>query len=219
MSLSIRGRMLLGFVFANTAVLAVAAALILNRPSAPPLIQGIYLSESRSLESFALLDHHGTGFSEKDLLGRWHLVSYGFTTCPDICPTTLTQLNQFTQQLDLDQENLRILFYTVDHRRDTVAQMSSYLPYFNADFIGLTHEDHPDNSHLPFEKSLGIVARLVTEEDTPEFQVLHGVHLFLINPQGQLQAIFKPTESSPGQYSFNPEQLAQDYQAIRRYQG
>ena len=56
---------------------------------------------------------------------------------------------------------LDILFYSVDHRRDTVQQMASYVPFFDPDFVGLTHVDDPDNPHLPFEQSLGIMSKLV----------------------------------------------------------
>ncbi len=94
-----RQRMLLGFVLANGAIVAVAAILLLNRPTPPPQIQGVLLPEARALAPFALTDHHGDPFSNGDLEGRWHLVSYGFTTCPDVCPATLAELARFRSQL------------------------------------------------------------------------------------------------------------------------
>ncbi|HCD57056.1 MAG TPA: hypothetical protein DEQ90_16655, partial [Halieaceae bacterium] len=84
--------MLLGFVLANSAIAAVAATLFLNRPLPPPQIQGVLLPESRELARFVLTDHRGDAFSNSDLEGRWHLVSYGFTSCPDVCPATLAEL-------------------------------------------------------------------------------------------------------------------------------
>ena len=92
-------------------------------------------------------------------------------------------------------------------------------------FIGLTHLDDSENPHLPFEKSLGIVAQLVPltgPEFDPadnEYQVNHGVTLMLLNPQGRLQAIFEPDTPAPGQHAFNPETLLRDYLAIRQYLG
>jgi len=91
-SLSPRARMIAGFVTANLIIVVVAVVAWQLRPPAPPLIQGVLLPEARPLEEFELLDHQGQAFTNADLRGRWHLVSYGFTTCPDVCPTTLSQL-------------------------------------------------------------------------------------------------------------------------------
>jgi protein SCO1/2 len=226
MSISARTRMLVGFLLANMAIVAVAAVVILTRPASPPLINGVLLPEGRELLPFSLLDHHNQVFNNDNLKGRWHLVSYGFTTCPDICPTILSQLAIVASQLEQrGTADLRILFYTVDHRRDTVSQMASYIPFFHADFVGLTHLDDSDNPHLPFEKSLGVYAQLVpimTPDDEAaanDYQVNHGVTLFLLNPDGELQAIFEPEEALPGTHSFDPDKVLVDYLAIRRYLG
>jgi protein SCO1 len=224
--LSPRARMLTGFLLANIAIAVTAALVLLNRPASPPQIQGVLLPQARELPAFRLLDHHNLVFTNENLKGRWHLVAYGYTTCPDICPTTLSQLAIVTRQLENQgRSDLRVLFYTVDYRRDTVAQLASYVPFFHPDFIGLTHVDDSDNPHLPFEQGLGIVARLVpaTGHDIDpaanEYQVLHGVTLFLINPKGELQAIFEPDKSLSGTQSFNADTVLRDYLAIRRYLG
>jgi protein SCO1/2 len=219
MSLSARTRMLLGFVLANMAIVAVAAVVYINRPASPPQIQGVLLAQATPLPTFRLLDQGGETFTNSDLLGRWHLVSYGFTTCPDICPTTLSQLSSAITQLGEEADDLRVLFYTVDHRRDTVSQLAAYLPFFNEEFIGLTHLDDPANAHLPFEQGLGMVARLVpdTDPDSSDYQVIHGLTLFLLNPQGELQAIFEPGSAGLGVRSYQPDKLAADYLAVRHY--
>ena len=218
--------MLAGFTLANLAILLTAFLLYDNRASTPPLIQGVLLPEARDIAQFRLIDHHNRPFTNANLLGRWHIVSYGFTTCPDICPTTLSRLANVSRELgEQGHTDLGVLFYTVDHRRDTVAQMASYVPYFNPDYIGLTHLDDAANPHLPFEKSLGIVSQLIpnleegAEPNPNDYQVSHGVTLFLINPEGKLQAIFEPGESSPKVPDFEPEQVLSDYLAIRDYLG
>ena len=220
-----RARMLTGFLLANAAIVIVAVTVFFNRPAAPPQIQGVLLPQARPLPDFQLLDHHHQVFTNKDLKGSWHLVSYGFTTCADICPTTLSQLAQVNRELqEQGQPNLKVLFYTVDHARDTVAQMSAYVPFFDPEFVGLTHED--DNAlYLPFEQGLGIVARLIPVDGPDinpqdnEYQVVHGIKLFLINPNGELQAIFDPDSSFSGIRSFNAETILRDYLAIRSYIG
>ncbi|MFT4614089.1 MAG: protein SCO1/2 [Bacteroidia bacterium] len=218
--------MLAGFALANIVIFIVAVALLRSRPEPPPLIQGVLLPHARDISPFQLIDHHNQSFTNADLNGRWHLVSYGFTTCPDICPTTLSQLVSVSNSLEQQgHQELRVLFYTVDHRRDTVAQMRSYVPFFDPKFLGLTHIDDSANPHLPFESSLGIIAQLIpnTEEDVEpspnDYQVAHGVTLFLINPEGKLQAIFEPHNKVPGVPGFEPQQLLKDYLAIRNYLG
>ena len=224
MSVSGRARILAGFLLVNAAIAVVAIAVFLNRPDSPPLIQGVLLPEAREIQRFSLLDHHNETFTNADLQGGWQLLSYGYTTCPDICPTTLSQLATVATQLQRQgRGDLRILFYTVDHRRDTVSQLAAYVPFFHSDFVGLTHLDDPDNPHLPFEQSLGIAAQLVpnteatAESGANDYQVYHGVALFLINPEGRLQAIFKPGQGATGAQSFDPDKILGDYLAIRRY--
>jgi protein SCO1/2 len=211
--------MLAGFVLANLAIVAVALVVYVNRPTRPPQIQGVVLPEPVPLPAFQLIDHNGNAFTNSALMGRWHLVSYGFTTCPDICPTTLAQVADAISLLGSRASDLQVLFYTVDHRRDTARQLAVYLPFFNADFVGLTHVDDPDNPHLPFEQGLGIVARLVpdTDPDSVDYQVLHGITLYLLNPQGELQAIFEPDNTGLGPLSFSADRLAADYLAVRNY--
>jgi protein SCO1/2 len=184
----------------------------------------VLLPNARKLPDFALLDHNHNVFSNKDLVGAWHLVSYGFTTCPDICPTTLSELAWLSRSLRAEGfDDLRVLFYTVDHRRDTSAQLASYLPFFDASFIGLTHEDDDAGTYLPFEQGLGIVARLVPASDAdPEaagndYQVLHGVTLYLLNPDGDLQAIFQPGKQPGAAHGFDPDTLKRDYLAVRTF--
>ena len=224
--MSPRTRLVVGFLLANIALVSVAAFVLLNRPASAPQIQGVLLPEPLEIPAFRLLNHNNEAFTNEDLKGRWHLVSYGFTTCPDICPTTLTQLADVTRQLkEQGQTDLRILFYSVDHRRDTVTQMATYMPFFDPGFVGLTHLDDSENPHLPFEQGLGIVAQLVpiigpdVDPADNEYQVNHGVTLFLINPEGELQAIFEPDSGPFDAHIFQPETVLRDYLAIRNYLG
>ncbi|MBE9539684.1 MAG: SCO family protein [Proteobacteria bacterium] len=221
MTLSPRARMIAGFVLANTAIFLVAGFVLLNRPASPPSIQGVLLPDARDLPPFSLLDHHHQAFINEDLLGQWHLVSYGFTTCPDICPTTLAELARLKTRLAENGEQLRVLFYSVDHQRDTPQQLASYMPFFHADFVGLTYRDGNDDQHLPFEEGLGIAAQLIPDEDDPEgsYQVVHGVTLFLLNPQGQLQAILKPGLDRQRNKAFDADTIYKDFLLLRDYFG
>lgn len=180
----------------------------------PPDIQGAYLQPARKLPNFSLLDHQGDRFKREDLKGRWHLLTYGYTHCPDICPMTLATLSQWVQRIERENvyPDLQVLFYSVDGERDTPEVLSQYLPYFHSDFIGLTPGE--PRSHQNFEQGLGIVSR------KPEAQaqwVNHGVMIMLLNPRAQLQAVFKPERNEHGLFHFKEETLLQDYRAVRRY--
>lgn len=226
MSLSARTRLLLAFVLANAVLLSVGALLLLNRPPSLPQIEGVFLPNARELPAFELLDNNGDLVTNSDMKGSWHLVSYGFTSCPDICPTILSDLVAVADKLPAE-DSLRFVFYSVDHRRDTPGQLSRYLAFFNPAFIGLTHTDGNDDRHVPFERGLGMVSELVVNEDSAdagygrEYQVNHGITLFLLNPQAELQAVFKPSLSGAGnamtQPGFDPDVIVEDYLEIRRY--
>ena len=204
--------MIIGFLLANAAVLCIAVLVLQSQPKTPPVIQGVFLPQARELPSFTVVDHHNQAFSNDHLLGKWHLVSYGFTTCPDICPTTLAQLVQVQSLLREHVPDIQILFYTVDHQRDTPAQMASYVSFFDTDFIGLTHSAEDDGAYLGFEQGLGIAAQLTPTgaPDGNEYNVAHGINLLLLNPQGQLQAILKPSLDDQRNKVFEAQTVYQD---------
>ena len=105
-------------------------------------VNGLYLLQTpRNFGEIELIDHHGKPFSQERLEGRWTLVFYGFTHCPDICPTTMAFLDKFMAELEgTEVEDTQVVLVTVDPARDTVEQLASYVPYFNEDFIGVTGE-------------------------------------------------------------------------------
>ena len=205
--------MILGFLLANAAVICIAIIVQQSQPQTPPVIQGVYLPQARDLPDFTVLDHQSQTFSNADLLGKWHLVSYGFTTCPDICPTTLAQLARVKALLGENADDVQVLFYTVDHQRDTPKQMASYVGFFHPNFIGLTHLDDGANPHLGFEQGLGISAMLTptaNESDGDAYDVAHGVNLLLLNPQGQLKAILKPGADHQNNKVFDAQTIYKD---------
>ncbi|GMG86932.1 cytochrome c oxidase copper chaperone SenC [Biformimicrobium ophioploci] len=207
-----------------------ALLLLPSGKEAPPRIQGVLIQNPLPLQPFTLESHTGDLFSNEQLRGTWHLIAYGYTHCPDICPATLATLTETMRALQqADARDTRVLFYSVDPQRDTRAKLALYVPYFDPGFIGLRMSG--DGRHLGFERSLGIVAMLTPTESTPNpsdpttpspaagipYRVSHGVHIFLTNPDGALQAVFKPGTDTPGIQSFSAEQIARDYTAIRRH--
>lgn len=186
------------------------------------LQQAVLLTKPVPLNDFLLVDQYQQPVTAADLHGQWHLLSYGFTYCPDICPMTLAKLSRFHLQLQQAETypDLQLLFYSVDPERDTPEVLHDYLNFFATDIRGLTRMPGNDASHQPFEQSLSILYAISPVDDITSYlpyNVDHGVLLYLLNPKAELQAIFTPVEHPGANPDFDTEALFQDYLAIRRY--
>lgn len=150
---------------------------------------GLYLLETpRNIGEFDLIDHHGNPFNPGRLEGQWTLVFFGFTHCPDICPTTMTFLNTFLESLEgTEAEDPQVVMVSVDPARDTVQQLADYMPYFNPDFIGVTGEFLDIHR---FATKLNTPFRKVMDEDG-SYQVDHSSNIVLINPRGDYHGFFR----------------------------
>ncbi len=113
--------------------LAAGAASLLVRPAPPPPQGAVALGGP-----FALVDQDGRRFTDRDLRGRPAAIFFGFTFCPEVCPTTLARHTAALKALGADADRLRVVFVTVDPERDTPAAMKRYLSDFDGRITGLT---------------------------------------------------------------------------------
>ena len=152
-------------------------------------INGLYVLDTpRNIGELQLIDHHGQAFTRERLQGKWTLVFFGFTYCPDICPTTLAFLNEFVGQLEgTEVEDTAVVMVSVDPARDSVEQLAAYVPYFNADFTGVTGEFLDIHR---FATALNTPFRKVPGQDE-NYQVDHSANVVLINPRGDYHGFFK----------------------------
>lgn len=110
---------------------------------AVPTIQGVVLSRVSNIEPFRLRSHENKLFTQDNLVGKWHIIAYGYSQCPDICPTTLMNLVSLanaikdSDPLHKEIKETQFIFYTVDPKRDTFAVLAKYINYFHHDFIAL----------------------------------------------------------------------------------
>jgi len=150
---------------------------------------GLYLLETpRNIGEFDLIDHHGNSFNPGRLEGQWTLIFFGFTHCPDICPTTMTFLNTFLESLEgTEAADPQVVMVSVDPARDTVQQLADYMPYFNPDFTGVTGEFLDIHR---FATKLNTPFRKVMDEDG-SYQVDHSSNIVLINPRGDYHGFFR----------------------------
>ena len=162
-----------------------------NRQELPLQINsGTLIPNPRPLTPFNLTDHNGKTFSQDSIKGQWHLLSFGYTNCPDICPTTLAMLAQLDDQMNqykTDPE-IKTAFITIDPERDTQQKLSSYVPYFNNTFLGITGSlDELEK----LTRQLGVLyARVETKESSLDYLMDHSTSIILINPEGEFQAVF-----------------------------
>jgi protein SCO1/2 len=162
----------------------------------------VVFDKPRIIPPFELVDQKGAPFTLERLQGKWSLVFFGFTTCPDICPTTLATLSQWYKTLDKDiQAETQVIMVTVDPARDTPEKLSTYMQHFDKDFIGVTGEFLAIKT---LTDQLNVAFNKVTLET--DYTVDHSAHLVLLNPYGHYHGIFKPP--------FQLGQLKTTYQSI-----
>lgn len=179
-------------------------------PSEPGNLQATFLPGGKPLPDFELLDHHNQPFDKQRLQGQWTFVFFGYTYCPDACPMALATLNATLEELQ-DQEAgplPQVVMVSVDPARDSTERLAEYVPYFNPDFLGATGSDE---ELTRLTRDLGIV--YVVREPAPGgsgYLVDHSTAILLINPEGELQAIFSQPHL--------PQSIAEDYLKILRHE-
>jgi protein SCO1/2 len=135
------------------------------------------------------MDSTGNEFLPEDFKGKWNVLFFGFTFCPDICPITMSMLSRIENGLDIEgQEKLRIFLVTVDPDRDNPSQLKIYLENFSKNFIGLTGGldqiyNFATRVNAPFNP-------IVNSKD-PYYTVDHTGSIILINPEGNYAGFFR----------------------------
>ncbi|MCE9687335.1 SCO family protein [Shewanella sp. AS16] len=208
------------FLALLTLILASAAlvlALTAEQRRVPRLNSGVILMPAEPLPDFELVSDSKGPYTKAELRGKWHILSYGYTYCPDVCPTTLFTLTQLGHRLDEfgRYQDLDFLFYTIDPNRDTQDKLAEYVAFFGDKITGIRQARQP--LAQVFEQALGIKAQIRVNNAGPEeYRVSHGVTLYLINPRAELQAVFTPQKTPLGVSHFDLERLFEDYLTVRR---
>lgn len=189
-------------------VLIVAAVLLLPRAwhGAPePELATELFDQARPLPSVELRDQHGQRFQTSALEGRFSMMFFGFTHCPDVCPLSLQMLADMQTVLAQTRpaEAPDIVFVSVDPARDTQERIASYLSHFDADITGVTGSDA---ELAPLLSTLGVYVHRETEQGQ-HYNVVHNPTVYVIGPRAELVAVFSAAESA--------RTLTQDYLRIR----
>lgn len=135
-------------------------------------------------KDFALTDHHGKPRTLSDFRGKLVLVFFGFTHCPDVCPTTLSEMAGIKKALGADADKLQVLFVTLDPERDTPAVMAGYVPAFDPDFLGL-YGDPATTEKVA--RDFKIFFQRVPGKDGKSYTIDHTAGSYVFDTQGRLR--------------------------------
>lgn len=161
-----------------------------RRPDPAAMKAATLLSAPKPLAGFELVDQDARPYGQAQLEGRWTFVSFGYTSCPDVCPTTMATFTALDRLL-IEQHGdsaADFLFVSVDPERDTPERLSQYVRYFNPRFLGATGT-HERLRGLTGQ--LGVLYARVEGEDTAmSYLVDHSAAILLLDPKARLAAIF-----------------------------
>jgi protein SCO1/2 len=185
---------------------AIASRTLIEHSSGEPpqLVKATPFDPPRKLPDVRLLDGDGRAGAVGRLAGSWHLLFFGFTNCPDVCPNTLTILAAVDRQLaDLPAaKRPGVVLVSVDPERDDPARIGAYVRFFDERFTGLTGEPAQISD---LTRALGVpVAKVPLPGDT--YTIDHGAGIFVIDPELRVRAYF----STP----HDPDVIAADYRRI-----
>lgn len=155
-----------------------------------PDINGFVLQQPRLLPAFELLDGQGETFTSADFVGAWSFLYFGFTYCPDICPTAMVEMAKLKTLLSATRPGLVAEFYlvSVDPERDTPQRVQEYVTYFDDNFKGLTG-DLDEISKLA--QTASVIHVIEPSADGESYEVGHSSTITLLDPHGSIRAIFR----------------------------
>ena len=143
-------------------------------------------------KDFKLTDHHGQARSLGDFKGKAVVLFFGYTQCPDVCPTTLSSLREVMSLLGDDAKRLQVLFVTVDPARDTPALLAQYVPSFHPSFVGLRGSDEAVAATAKDFK----VFYVRQPGKTPDtYSVDHSTGSYAFDPNGKLRLLLRHGET------------------------
>ena len=170
------------------------ALLFGTSPTGGPNLGGLQLPQGMSLGGpFTLVDQTGRTVTERDFAGRWMLVYFGYTYCPDVCPTELGTIAAAVDSLGPLAEKLVPALVTIDPQRDTPAQLADYVARFHPRMIGLTGS--PEQVAEAARRYRVYFAR-VNRAEAGDYLMDHSSFVDLVGPDGRVRSLFRP-EASP----------------------
>jgi len=154
--------------------------------------------DPKPLTAFALTDHENRVFDLSRLKDKWSFLFFGYTHCPDICPTTLAILARAHENIvknTVGAKDVQFVFISVDPDRDTASKLRRYVTFFDTSFLGVTG----DNAQLGnLAGQLGAAYEVAITPGMNNYPVYHTAAVFLVGPQARYRAVFAPPLDAEG---------------------
>ena len=184
-----------------------ALLMILTACSPKPEFKNIDITGSTAFgKDFSLVDPDGKARTLADFKGKVVVMFFGFTQCPDVCPTTLTEMQQVMTMLGSQSDKVQVLFVTVDPQRDTAEILKQYVPAFDLRFLGLRPTD--DAALEKVAKDFKIYYKKVPGTSPGSYTIDHTAGSYAFDPDGHLRLYIKHAQG--------PETLAHDLKELLR---
>lgn len=196
------------FVVLLAAVAVVSMVVKGLKPAVPDELAAVLRPAPRALQPIAFEDQSGRLYTLADLEGKWTFLFFGYTYCPDICPTTLAMLTSMLRTLEREpgaDADVQVLFVSVDPARDTAETIGSYLAHFDDGFVGISADESTTRAlagqfdAMFFKEQVG---------DSGDYLVAHASSVYLVGPGAEYVAAFSPPH--------DPATIAAQFKRIRR---
>src|SRR5229473_4313036 len=165
----------------------------------------------KPLAAFAFKDHEDRVFDLSRLRGKWSFLFFGYTHCPDICPTTLAILARAHENIvksTVGAKDVQFVFISVDPNRDTAGKLGQYVSFFDPTFLGVTG----DNAQLGnLAGQLGAAYEVAVTPGMNDYPVYHTAAVFLVDPRARYSAVFAPPLDAEG--------ISQRFKVLRELEG
>jgi len=158
----------------------------------PSLITGKILVRPMEIDNFELIDQNNEAFNKKSLEGGWTVLFFGYTNCPDVCPTTIYKLAEIKNGIkeDLPSANFNTVLVTLDPDRDSAERLDEYIGYFDETMLGVTGTYENIQS---FTSSLSVFYQRINKEEGYDFN--HTASIFVFDKDGSLFATMSPANT------------------------
>lgn len=177
---------LIAFVALSAGVLVA----VLNK-SGPPVVEGLLWPDPPRIQPFSLDSAHGGKLDQTALQGRWTLLFFGFTQCPDVCPTTLATLKRVVaglQDFKPFAQNGQVLLVSLDPERDSPEKLKDYVTYFDPRFMAATGEEAALDALI---RPLGVI-RAKVPDGSGGYTLDHTASIFLVDPSLRVMGLLGP---------------------------
>jgi len=172
-------------------------------------LMGTLWPEPRTLSDFRMIETRGGEFAPAALRDQWTLVFFGYTSCPDICPTTMLTLNRVTIAVQAaGGKKPSVVLVSVDPDRDDLQSLGEYVSYFDEEFLGVRGAD---SELQALTAQIGVMYAPGIPDENGNYEVAHSATIFLVDPEARIHAAFSPPHQ-PGDIAEKLELIHTYYQ-------